>query len=312
MLVLLLALACEPWTPPVAPPATEHAEPAIDDTPASPLYEQLYAGEPGPASRALGDRVRILSWLAALQPTPAQQAALRSASKEVRQGLATAEDAATQADLAAAGALGPAYRALATSLAREGGATDAELTAAAAQVTSAREGLPDVRSLRAEAIRAAMERAGAVVDAFSADQRTAMRHALFFLRRPLGSDFSPDAWSSVLGQTWEGGDFGTLARTSPGPEAPGSLDIGGIWRIDGDDATKGISRLRLQVLVGLALAHPGLCGALDARAGLLAADDTRDTCGPGSPPPPEEPPVAEHTPETPAREGATRRRRAPR
>lgn len=308
MLVLLLALACEPWTPPVAPPATEPAAPELDDAPDSPLYEQLYAGEPGPVSRILGDRVRILAWLHALAPSPAQLAALRAASRDVRARLATAEDGAAKADLAAAEALGPGYRALATALARETGPADADLATAAAQITTARAGLTDARSLRTEAVRAAMDRAGGVVDAFSTDQRAAMRHALFFLRRPLGSDFSPDAWSSVLGQTWEGGDFGTLARTSPGPEAPGSLDIGGIWRIDGDDATKGISRLRLQVLVGLALAHPGLCGALDARAGLLPADDTRDTCAPAG----TAPPSMEDTPAAPTPARTPRRRRDPR
>jgi hypothetical protein len=284
MWLAVLALACAPAVPVADTPATDDPLAAADvfaaDAP-SPLYEQLYAGEHGARAGALGDRVRILTWLRALAPDAAQRAGLTDASREVRARLAELERMRVETDARELEALGPTYRALAAQLVKPEGPTETEASAAAAALAAARGGLPDARAERWAGIRAVLDRADAVSATLREEQRSAMRHALFFLRRRVGADIAPAAHDSLLSNAWDANDFGTITRTQPAAaEASGSLDIGAIWVLRDGDVTAGVKGLRLSVLVALALAHEGLCGALEAYAGQRAADDLSPACGP--------------------------------
>jgi hypothetical protein len=116
------------------------------------------------------------------------------------------------------------------------------------------------------------------VETLSDEQRVAMRHALFFLRRPLSPQFAPGYVSELFGTTWNDGDFSTITRAVA--DADGPLDPGGLWRMDGDDVTLEIRDLRLRALVAVALSHDGLCGAIDAFRGRREPTDLAPACDP--------------------------------
>lgn len=251
---LLLSCAEPPVTPPAEPPAA----------PVAPLYEALYAGESGEEATRLGDRVRILAWLRALSPTPGQLTALHAASRDTRADLAALRLARAEADAAELAAVGPAYRALA-----------AELAAGAAPSPLPAVTLPDLQAARAQVARATLDRAATLAAALSPEQRAPTAQALFFLRRPVSGQVSPTEWDRLVGATWDTSDFGTISRTDPGPEDPASLDLGGLWRVGGEDT---LADVRLAAVLAMALAHPGLCGAVEAREGRRAPDDLDETC----------------------------------
>jgi hypothetical protein len=292
MLLVAFLLACAPPVP-VEPRAEVVVAGGADDplaagdvfaaASAPPLYEQLYVGEYGAQARRLGDRVRILAWLRALAPDAAQRAALIAASRDVRARLADLEAGRGAVDEAESAALGDTYRRLAAELVKPEGPSAQEATAASAAIASARATLPDTRGAQVRATRAVLDRAGTFAEALRPEQRSAMRHALFFLRSQLGADAAPGAYEALLKASWDGaGDFGTIRRTDRGPEDPGSLDVGGIWVLEDGDVTAGVKGLRLQTLLALALAHEGLCGAVEAYAGARAPDDLSPSCAPVS------------------------------
>lgn len=283
MWTALTLLACAGALP-VAPAADPEADPAADpaaEAPALPLYEQLYAGEYGTETESLGARVRILVWLREMAFSPGQLVDLKAASVDVRAEAAAALTEQRAVDAAEMAALGPAYRDLAGVLVQGDAPPSAgDFTASTEALASARATLPDHGTARWKRIRSVLNRAAAFAQTLSAEQRLSMRHALFFLRKPLSPQFAPAYADALFGTRWEDGDFGTIARFDQGPEEPGSLDVGGLWRVDGVDVTAEIKGLRLQTLIAVALAHDGLCGAIEALQGLRAPADVATACVP--------------------------------
>lgn len=248
--------------PAEVPPTPEDLPPA----PTPPLAEALYAGELGLAAEPLGDRVRILLWLRSLELDAAELEALREASLRVR-----AAEAEARAARAATGAeelarLGPAYEALARALAA-GRPGDAEAAAAAEAITRARVGLPDPRAARAAWVRGALDEAARWAVTLDERQRAGMASALFFLRKRVSSDLTPELYTDLLGNPWQAGDFASLRRSRSGEQE--HLDPGALFTLEGGgtDLTENLDGLKLEVLVAVALAHPGLAPAVEVLQG---------------------------------------------
>lgn len=286
MLALILLLACDARPPEAAVPTPAPEKPAL------PLYEELYAGEYGPEATRRGDRVRILVWLRALALRPPQLDALVHASRSVRLGLQELGADQAARDEAELASFGPSYDALTVALAA-GDPPEAvrEEAARALAEAHARLGHPETR--RWTMVRAVLGRAEALVDQLDEPQRDAMRHALFFLRKPISPGIAPEFYEGLVGAAWRAGDFGSMERVRQGAVDPGSLDIGGLWRVNDEDETDALTGLRLQVLTALALAHPGLVPAVEVLRGERAPLDFTETpLVLGDEPLPEEVPVA--------------------
>lgn len=295
----LLAAACDP-RPPVeapAPPVSPDAAPTL------PLYEQLYAGEYGPNATVRGDRVRILVWLRALGLRPIQAESLRLNSHAVRAGLRELDADQAARDAAEIAAFGPTYDQLTVALAQ--GEPDAALREAAnTALVDAHKTLGHPEGRRWTLVRAVLGRAESFLDQLEAPQRDAMRHALFFLRKPISPGIAPEFYEGLVGAAWRAGDFGSMERVRQGAVDPGSLDIGGLWMVNGEDESDSLTGLRLQVLTSLALAHPGLIPAIEVMEGRRAPlDFDTPVADPEVPLPPlvdpgtpTEPPEAERRP----------------
>lgn len=255
LLLLTLASCATPETPPVAPP----------EAPPLPLAEQLYAGEGGDAAAALGDKVRLLAWLGALQADDAQLAGLRDAALRV-QGL-LAELRRRQAVEAEAehAALAPLYREVAAELAKPTPDEQA-LEVLGARLDEARVALGNPERARAAMVRAVLDEAAAALLLLREDQRPAMRHALFLVRRQL----TPDDAAWLVQTAWSDEDFATLRRLQREAPPAGAVDLGRLWAERDRDPTAGIEGARLLALVTLALAHPELPRAIDVRQGRLS------------------------------------------
>ena len=255
--------------PPVeAPPPAEVAPPV---PPPMPLAEALYGGELGAEAAPLGDRVRVLLWLRAMDLDGGELEALREAALRV-----SAEGDRARAALAAAGeeearALAPIYAELAAALAA-GVPDDAAAASAAERIAAVRAGLEgtdrDPRRVRARAAAAALAEAEAWAATLDEAQRVGMAQALFFLRRQVSAETTPALMEDLLGAPWQPGDFASLRRSRSGEQ--GQLDIGGLFTLEGGarDLTQDLDGLKLHVLVAVALSHPDLVPAIEVLQGL--------------------------------------------
>ncbi len=266
LLLMVTLAACDN-----RPPLAEEVTPA-PVTPELPLYEQLYTGEYGPEAERRGDRVRILVWLRALAAREDQLDLLVESSFAVHEGLAELRLHQVKRDQAELAELGPTYERLIIALAAgEPDLAHREEAQAALSLAHTRLGHPEQR--RWKLVRRVMARAERWVEGLDVAQRDAMRHALFFLRKPISPGIAPEFYEGLVGAAWRAGDFGSMERVRQGAVDPGSLDIGGLWMINGADETAAVSGLRLQVLSALALAHPGLIPAIEVLLGRRAPLD---------------------------------------
>ncbi len=273
---LLLGWLCACGPAPSPEPA---AAEALAPAPTPPLAEALYGGELGDQAEPLGDRVRVLVWLRALDLTPEELEALRQASLRVRAAERAAREAraATGADEQAR--LTPIYAELARTLA-SGSPSDAQASAASAALTEARRGLPDPRAARAAWIRGALDEAERWAVTLDERQRAGMASALFFLRKKVSADLTPELYTDLLGQPWQAGDFASLRRSRSGAQE--HLDVGALFTLEGGrtDLTENLDGLKLTVLVAVALAHPDLAPSVEV---LQGRRDPLDLTSPPAP-----------------------------
>lgn len=261
-----LLLACCATPPPPAAPVADAPAP----TPA--LAEALYGGELGPQAEPLGDRVRILLWLRALDLDPTELASLRDASLRVRAAEATAVAARQSTGADEAARLAPIYSEIAQDLA-SGTPGDTRVAAWEQALALAHQNLPDPRKARADWVRGALDEAERWSVTLDEEQRGGMASALFFLRRRVSAELTPDLYQDLLGRPWQDGDFATLRRSRSGQQDP--LDPGGLFTLEGGqtDLLGNLDGLKLNVLVAIALAHPDLAPSADVLLGRRDALD---------------------------------------
>lgn len=258
-----------------APPAPEPS--ALAPAPTPPLAEALYGGELGEQAEPLGDRVRILLWLRTLDLSPDGLEALRQASLRVRAAEAAAEAARATMGADELTRLEPTYQALAIQLAT---GLPADPQAAAEAITKARSGLPDPRKARADWVRGALDEAETWTSTLDERQRKGMASALFFLRKRVSADLTPELYRDLLGDPWQAGDFASLRRSRSGQQDP--LDVGGLFTLEGGgkDLLENLDGLKLEVLVAVALAHPDLAPCIEVIQGRRDPLDLKTPAAP--------------------------------
>lgn len=271
--MLLLLLACSTPTP------KEVEKPKAE----LPLYQQLYAGETGPESRARGDRLRILLWLKALELQEEQRRSLVTAAQamQVEQASLKAEEEAR--DAAEMAALAPLYADL-SQQALSKTPDPGELAEFNRKIGEARQKLGSFQGVRLRHLRAMLALAERWLDGLEPEQKLAFQHALFFLRLPASPQLAPVYYNALVGTAWPAESFASLRRVTPdAEEEPGSLNIGGLWTLDqgATDASASMEGLQQQVLTVLALGHPQLLPALQVLQNQRAPEDFSEE--PGSP-----------------------------
>lgn len=263
---LLLTLSCAGDDAAPEPQAAEAApETATGSAPQSTLARSLYAGETGALAAQSGDRARILLWLRELSLSPTELGMVCAAAEAVADTRARAAAERARLAEAEAAALTPHHEALVARL-LEGPLDEAEAAAWAARLDAAREGLGDPLALERAAVEAALGEATRLQRALG--RREGLGGALFLLRREVSDGARPGLYEGVLGRPWDPGDFASLRRSSA-PEAPGQLDIGGLWSLEAGDwrLLPSLSDQQVRVILTLALDHPetaSSCRALEA------------------------------------------------
>jgi hypothetical protein len=134
-------------------------------------------------------------------------------------------------------------------------------------ITKARIGLPDPREARAAWVRGALDEAATWAATLDERQRKGMASALFFLRKKVSADLTPELYTDLLGDPWQAGDFASLRRSRSGQQDP--LDVGGLFTLEGGgrDLLENLDGLKLEVLVAIALAHPDLAPSIEVIQG---------------------------------------------
>ena len=228
--------------------------------------EWLHAGEAGPEGTALGDRVRLAIWLRELAPTAEQMDAMEEAARKITADLASLESSERAGDLRDVEARLPVYREIL-----------AQMASGAEEPLEEAEFTPDTSEIRAQMAervkltRAVLNEASRFTRSLAPDQREAMQHAIFLLRRPTARYASPDFYDRLMASAWPDSSFASLRRVAdPGAtKGPQSL-----WLLDQDslDVADGLTGTALDLVTALTLGHALLPDALAFHRGWIGVD----------------------------------------
>jgi hypothetical protein len=228
--------------------------------------EWLHAGEAGPTATALGDRVRLALWLRELEPTGDQLDAMEEASRAITADLARLESSQRAGDLRDVETRLPVYREILEQM-----ASDTEAPLEEADFT------PDTSEVRAQMAervkltRSVLNEASRFTRSLGPDQREAMQHAIFLLRRPTARYASPDFYDRLMASAWPDSAFASLRRVADpgatkGPESLWLLDEGRL------DVAAGLTGTALDLVTALALGHALLPDAIAFHRGWIGVD----------------------------------------
>lgn len=275
-----------PTLPPVETPSS--TPPPAGNASEERLYQLLYAGELGSEARALGQRARMLAWLATMDFSEGQLAALsklvwalRALNEDDR--VATAAVGAREAAL-----YGPIYADLAALYATATVVPEAALAEHAARLAEARaqvaaEGDPHAAQLART--KALLERVRPWVRGLPEAQRHRLSQCRFFLNHRLGPLLNPEDYGEYTGIDWDGGDFSQLRATARASDEP-HMNVGGLWTTEAIRAPPGsyVDELQLLAIVTLALSEPGLPEAIEVRQGRRQPTDLAPAVAPAEAP----------------------------
>ncbi len=170
--------------------------------------------------------------------------------------------------------LAPVYQDLVTLYAHGADATEADLTALAPRLETARSsayGATDPRGAHYGAVMHVLDTVAKWVRTLPKEQQDRLGQCRFFLQRRLGPFTNPGDYEKWLGTAWNGSDFASL-RANGRPVDEGQMDIGGLWTDDAS-ADQSLPGLRVAVLLLFALEQEGFAEAVQVRLGVRAPDD---------------------------------------
>lgn len=248
-----------PTPPPVATPSGEK------------LYQLLYAGEVGDQAAGLGQRARMLAWLATMELSDRQLGQLVDLLDDLDAAQAKQDRYREQQDARELARLGPVYASVADAYADGGRPDEARLAAFAADLQSARAELyaeRDPHAEQLERVRMLLTWIEPWIASLSDQQRQTLSQCRFFLRRRTGPLLNPGDYGDLTGISWDGGDFRGV-NTTLRDDDEHHMDIGGLWSTEFMRAPPNLylEQLQLQALVLMALREPGLREAIAARRG---------------------------------------------
>lgn len=250
------------------------------DRAAPPLYQLLYAADPGSGDAAGLQRVRALLWLQRMDLNADQLSLLAELQASVAERVRRLD--ATEAELrqrdaeARARAYDEIWRQLNAGARADAPELDAPIQALQALGEDGR--LQQERlSIRMEGLRSILDEERNFLRTLSPAQEAALTEALFLLRHRLDPVGHPGDFQSLVGSIYDPGQFSVLTRgTSAAALEP--LNIGALWSEEGALRDHPLHDARREVILLLALLEPGLDEA-------IAAARARATPGSGEPAP---------------------------
>jgi hypothetical protein len=263
VLLPLAFLACAPEPLPL--PTVEEIA-ALDRGAEPPLYQLLYDVPLAPEADAEVNRVRMLVWLRHMSLSPDQLealGALRALALDRERAVATKE-----AELVArySSEERQVYTELWMNL-EKGVAVDApEVVSLVERLRELRAGGARERellALRMDGVRSILDAEAGFLRTLTPRQEQLLADAVFFLRRRLDPIANPGDFKTLVGTTYEPGQYAVLTRgLSEIPRGP--LDIGALWTDDPAADAHPLHEARREVILLFALLEPGLDEALVA------------------------------------------------
>jgi hypothetical protein len=121
----------------------------------------------------------------------------------------------------------------------------------------------DIQKLRIDSIRAIFEAQNSFLQTLTPEQELTIMESLFFLRHHIDPIGNPDDFYTMIGRTYEPGQYAVLTRggSNIGQEP---LNIGGLWTDKDELGGKAFHEAKRELLLYLILLEPGFEDALQA------------------------------------------------
>lgn len=260
-----LGTACVPSVTTL--PTEESVEQVEHVTP--PIYQLLYDAPALPETQASLQRVRMLIWLIQLDLNTTQLHALeqlRVSTLERQQTLQDAEHQAAQQQEAEERAI---YDQLFATLQAGQSLDDPQLADTISALQELRTNGDDTQRLqrRLESMRATIEAMSVFLRSLSQTQENMVADALFFLRNRLDPIGNPGDFKSLIGSTYEPGQYAVLTRGT-GEEVLKPMNIGGLWSDDAELTGRALHSAQREVILFFALQEPGMEEAIQTALAL--------------------------------------------
>ena len=227
----------------------------------SPLYQLLYESQPLPKPSSDQQRVRILIWLQKLEFNDDQLRLLSELRKEIQNRKEEIIKREQEAAAKLVESETPIYNTLWEAL--KEGKNLKNQNEAIAKLRAARSQDPalDIQKLRIDSIRAIFEAQNDFLQTLSPEQEQMIMESLFFLRHHIDPIGTPDDFYSMIGRTYEPGQYAVLTRGGS-DNAQQPLNIGGLWTDKDELSGKAFHEAKRELLLYLVLLEPGFDEAL--------------------------------------------------
>jgi hypothetical protein len=254
-------LACDVEPEPLP---TQVAVALLDRETQPPLYQMLYDTPVLPASRPQQQKVRMLIWLLHMELTKDQLRRLeelRVLVEERRDKLVEAENKIVETY---ENDENQVYEQLWIELLNGTSLEDPKMDEVVAQLATLKGGGERESALltaRMEGLRSILEAERSFLFTLSPRQELLLTDSLFFLRNSLDPVGNPGNFLSLVGSTYDPGQYAVLTRGT-GAAAIEPLNIGALWSENPELGENELHEARREVLLFLALMEPGLKEAL--------------------------------------------------
>ncbi len=263
MALACVALACDPEPLPL--PTVAEIQ-ALDRALEPPLYQLLYDAPLLPVDDPAGGRLRMLIWLRQMALSGDQLDRLDALRSLAADRVRAIEQREREVEAGYAAEQAAAHEALWAGLTKGIPVEAPELQVHVEALRELRRGGKREReliSLRLDGIRSILDAERDLLQSLTPRQEQLMADSVFFLRRRLDPIGTPGDFRTLVGTTYEPGQYAVLTRgLSEGLSGP--LDIGGLWADEPSLEGHALHEARREVLLMMALLEPGLDEAIAA------------------------------------------------
>jgi len=227
------------------------------------LYQLLYDYHFTEPLSTLGQKVRILIWVRYMGFSRAQKRLLLNLAQryQKRQQTVTREREVIIRHYEEQ--LEPIYREIHQAIAVPE-PDEARLGELARQLESSQLAFKredELHSLNIQMVRAVLSEERDFLNTLRPQQEEKLVTSLFFLREQLDPFAHPGAYRSIIGPTWNAGDFSSLVRKTNPKES--HLNIGGLWGIDLESSERyDYANVRRSAILFFVMKEPALEAAL--------------------------------------------------
>ena len=227
----------------------------------SPLYQLLYDSQPMPQPTATQQRLRIYIWLKKLNLNEDQLRQLQ----ELRSDIQNRKNELIQKESKYSESLiemeTPIYNELWDAVQQGKELKNQEEAITKLRVVRNQDPSVDIQKLRIDSIRAIFEAQNAFLQTLTPEQEFTIMEALFFLRHHIDPIGTPSDFYTLIGKTYEPGQYAVLTRGGS-MKAQETLNIGGLWTDKEELGGKAFHEAKRELILYLTLLEPGVDDAI--------------------------------------------------